>query len=79
MSTYKGTIRINGKKYKVEVVNGQRYIDGMTVEAFVDQLDKITQIELAEVGQQAIIDEKKGTKNGGYQKMMDRNHIIKSN
>ena len=77
--SYTGTIKVNGNTYNVEVRNGQRYIDGMTVEEFTATLDSITVAELAAVGQRAIVDEKKGTKNGGYQKMMDRFHITKNN
>jgi hypothetical protein len=77
--TYTGKIKLNGKTYDGEVRNGQRYIDGIPASEFVDSLDAITVAELAVVGQQALVDEKKGTKNGGYQKMMDRFHIIKNN
>lgn len=76
---YKGEIKLSGKIYKVAVINGQRYIDDKPMEEFMKTLDPITINELAIVGEQAIIDEKKGTKNNSYQKMMDRFHITKSN
>ena len=49
--SYTGTIKVNGNTYNVEVRNGQRYIDGMTVEEFTATLDSITVAELAAVGQ----------------------------
>lgn len=77
--SYKGEIKINGKAYKVEVVNGNRYVEGIPAEEWIKKLDATTRAELAVVGQQAIVDEKKGTKNNSYQRMMDRFHIKKSN
>ena len=35
---YSGTMTIGGKVYRVEVVNGERYVEGMPVEAFLKTL-----------------------------------------
>ncbi len=73
----KSHITLNGKKYPVEIVAGERFIDNKTVSEFVEELDPITICELAEVGYQAVIDEINETKPKGYQKMMDRAYLIK--
>ncbi len=70
-------ITINGKKYPVRVIAGIRYINDKTIDEFLEGLDPITICELAEVGYQAVIDEKRGTKPRKYQKMMDCSYLIK--
>jgi len=72
-------IKLNGKEYPVKIIAGQRYIDGKPVDEFMKTLDIFTIWELSQVGQQALVDEKKGTKNRSYQKMMDIFHIKKQN
>ena len=76
---YKGKIKLNGKEYQVKIIAGQRYIDGKPVDEFMKTLDLFTIWDLSQVGQQALVDEKKGTKNRSYQKMMDIFHLKKSN
>lgn len=73
--SFKGQIKINGNFHDVKVVCGQRYFNGIDADKFLKIFDQQTISELAKVGLQAIVDEKKGTKNGGYQKMMERFHI----
>jgi len=73
----KSHVTINGKKYPVRVISGERYIDNKTIDEFVGGLDPITICELAEVGYQAVTDEINGTKPKNYQKMMDRSYLIK--
>lgn len=75
----KGKIRLSGKEHEVKIIAGKRYIDGMTVDEFMETLDPITLMELAEVGRQTLIDEKSGTKPQNYQKIMDGFYIRKSN
>jgi hypothetical protein len=73
----KTTIRVNNKIHNVEIINGQQYIDGKTVDEFMDELDPLTLIDFANVGRAALIDSSKGTKTHGYQKMMDRFSIMR--
>lgn len=73
----KTQVTINGKKYSVKIIAGVRYINGKTIDEFLEGLDPITVCELAEVGYQAVIDERWGTKPCKYQKMMDRSYLIK--
>lgn len=79
MSKYKAEIKLNGKTHTVEVIAGQRYIDGKTIEEFIKTVDIVTLQELAIVGKQALVDEKRGTKPRKYQKIMDCFHIQKNN
>ena len=69
MKTYKGMVDINGKKYPVEVRNGERFIDGQPVEEFIKTLDADTLSRAARVGEMAIKDEMGITKyaKGKYQ------------
>jgi len=66
---YVGAVDINGKKYNVEVRNGERFIDGKTVEEFMKTLDENTVQRAARVGRMAIKDELGSTKyaKGKYQ------------
>lgn len=58
--THKGVVRIAGKEYPCEVIDGVRYIDGMTVSEFMETLDTDTLIKLAKIGKTAIEFEKAG-------------------
>lgn len=68
----KGTVTIDGKTYNCEVVNGERFIDGKTVDEFMKSLPTDTIQRLAQVGEKALIDEKQCKKNqeNGYQEML---------
>lgn len=57
---YKGQIRVAGRTYECEVINGVRYIDGKTVEEFYQSLDPITRMKFALLGAAAIDCEKQG-------------------
>lgn len=57
---YKGQIRVVGRTYECEVINGVRYIDGKTVEEFYQSLDPITRMKFALLGATAIDCEKQG-------------------
>lgn len=58
MEQYKGKISIAGKEYTCEVINGVRFIDGMTVFEFMKRLSTLELIELYEVGYAALEAEK---------------------
>lgn len=47
MGQYKGKVSIAGKEYTCEVINGVRYIDGVTVYEFAKRLSKMEFIELS--------------------------------
>lgn len=57
---YKGQIRVAGRTYECEVIDGVRYIDGKTVEEFYQSLDPITRMKFALLGATAIDSEKQG-------------------
>lgn len=57
---YKGQIRVAGRTYECEVINGVRYIDGMIVDEFYESLDPITRMKFALLGATAIDCEKQG-------------------
>ena len=68
---YKATVVICGKKHAVEVRNGIRYIDDMTVDEFLKTLDPLTIIDFANVGIAKVHDVVAGKKIHNYQGMMD--------
>lgn len=55
---YRGAVRIGGKEYPCKVVDGVRYINGLTVNDFFNTLDIDTIINLAKIGEAAIEFEK---------------------
>ena len=67
----KATIVLGGKQYTVEIMNGERFIDGEPIDKFIDNCDSVLLVELSNIGLQALRDEVKGTKPRGYQKMVD--------
>jgi len=75
----KSEIRLNGKIYKIEIINDQRFIDGKTINEFMKGCDPITLIELAEIGKKSIEDKKNGIIKTSYQKMADEFHQRKNN
>lgn len=64
---HKGEIWIDGKKYSCEVINGERFIDGKTVNEFMRALPVETLVRLAKVGKKALQDEKQGNLDTDYQ------------
>ena len=54
--TNTGTIKLNGKIYRVDVENGIRYIDGKTLDQFVETLDAVSLVDCAKVGIQVVRD-----------------------
>ena len=72
-------ITINGKKYQTEVISGKRYIDGKTVDEFLESLDGFSIADLALIGKQALVDEKRGTKPRKYQKIAKDEHLKRNN
>lgn len=68
--TYKGVVRIAGKEYPCEVIDGVRYIDGVTVWEFMKRLDSTTIGNLAKIGKTAVEFEKAGV-NFPAQKTLD--------
>jgi hypothetical protein len=71
-------IKISGREYKVEVINGKRFIDGMPIDDFLKTIDPLTMIDLANTGFAAVHDEIKGTKPRKYQKMMDCFNLMRN-
>jgi hypothetical protein len=67
----KTTIVISGKKHEVEIRDGVRYVDGMTIDKFIDSVDPLTLIDLANVGKAHVNDIVAGEKIHNYQGMMD--------
>ena len=57
---YKGTVFIGGKNYPCEVINGERFIDGKTVEQFFATLGPNEVSDLAEIGRRALANEAEG-------------------
>lgn len=57
-TNFKGKVSIAGKEYNCEVVNGIRYIDGVTVSEFAKRLSSAEILELAMVGACAVDSEK---------------------
>jgi hypothetical protein len=54
MKQFKGKVSIAGKEYTCEVINGVRYIDGVTAYEFAKRLSTMEFIELSEVGSKAL-------------------------
>lgn len=65
----KGKVNIDGIEYDVEVKNGERFIDGKTIDEFIKILSENQLLRAANVGIMALKDEKKGIKpaKGKYQ------------
>jgi hypothetical protein len=74
----KGIVRINGRQYKCEVINGERFIDGKAVADFLADQDEQTMSDMAIVGKQALADEK-SNQLGGLQNLADALHSRKVN
>ena len=50
---YKGTVTLNGKKYKVERINDVVFVDGRPIDIFIDDIassDTQALIDLAKLG-----------------------------
>lgn len=69
---YKGTLAVDGKTYKVEVIDGIRYIDGKTVDMFLLTLPFDALIDMAVVGVQATKDKISSTKEQSYQDIANK-------
>lgn len=70
---YTGKVNIDSKTYDVEVRDGERYIDGVTVEEFMKRLTPDQMVRAARVGVMALKDERDGVKSpkGKYQYYMN--------
>ena len=75
----KDKVRINGIEHEVEVIGGVRYIDGITVDKWLEKANILELQDICKIGQQALIDEQKGTKPRGYQKMMNDEYLKRNN
>jgi hypothetical protein len=53
-------IKIDGKTYPCEVIDGERFIDGKTADEFMRSLPPETLMRLAQVGKTALKDERDG-------------------
>lgn len=80
---YKGTIKLDGKQYNVSVVDGKRFIDGLPVDDFVDNLimngDINAVTDLIEIGTQAAKDIVNGEKKESYQSIADTRQQTREN
>ncbi len=74
---YTGEVTIAGKKYQCEVINGVPYIDGMTVDAFIDTLPIETLVDAAIVGRALSWNNKKVSPSP--QQMFNELHQSKNN
>ena len=78
-----GTITLAGKQYQVSVVDGVRFIDGIGVDEFVENLiddgNIYAMIDIMEIGWQAVKDQTTGEKKESYQSMADEKHQQRNN
>jgi hypothetical protein len=76
-----GHIQLNGKQYLVEVIDGERFIDGKTVEEFFQSLDADETNDLAIIGIKALKDEREGRnqQNNDYQTLANKLHSRRVN
>ena len=75
---FKGIATIAGKKYPCEVRNGIQYIDGKTVDEFMDTLPADVLMDMARVGA-GFIDAKKEGRNFSPQEAANDIHSVKHN
>lgn len=68
MSSYKGKLTLFGVTYDVEVINGERRINGMPLLEFVLSLPREQKLELAKIGARALDAERNGEE---YSPMQD--------
>lgn len=62
MKQYKGKVLIAGKEYNCEVIDGIKYINGVTVSEFAKHLSPAEIFELANVGAAALDAERENRK-----------------
>ena len=74
----KATVVLGGKKHTVEIMNGERFVDGKPIDEFIDNCDPILLVELCRIGMQALRDEQRGTKPRSYQKMADDYFLMRN-
>lgn len=83
MKEYKGVLKLNGKEYKCEVIDGVPYIEGMRHDEFIDFLadkgDWTAISDLAIIGMQAVKDKKNNQKLSSYQKLAEELYLKKVN
>jgi hypothetical protein len=72
-------ITIAGKKYTVEIRNGERYIMGLTVNDFIDTLTFNEKLDCAITGQMIVEDIVKGRKVRSPQRIINELHQKKNN
>lgn len=68
MSKYKGKLTLFGVTYDVEIINGERRINGMSLLEFVLSLPREQKLELAKIGARALDAERNGEE---YRPMQD--------
>lgn len=68
MSKYKGKLTLFGVTYDVEIINGERRINGMSLLEFVLSLPREQKLELAKIGARALYAERNGEE---YSPMQD--------
>lgn len=68
MSIYKGKLTLFGVTYDVEIINGERRINGMSLLEFVLSLPREQKLEFAKIGARALDAERNGE---GYRPMQD--------
>lgn len=73
---FKGTVRIEGKTYSCEVINGERFIDGKPIDEFMETLHPQTVEDMAVIGKHALIQERENLPfiEGQLQDMADSLH-----
>jgi len=76
---YTGVIKINGKSYSVEVINGEQFIEGKTVDEFLKTLPSTDLIDLMKLGGLVVEKEIIGKGTIKKQKFMDELYQAKNN
>ncbi|MDD5006470.1 MAG: hypothetical protein PHS93_09535 [Candidatus Omnitrophica bacterium] len=79
MKKYKGLVSIGGRKYDCEVIDGERFIDGKTVDEFLKTLDPLTLCDMAIVGFNAVKNEIQNKPRGGHQKLANELYQKRNN
>lgn len=76
-----GTFKFNGVEYKCSVVDGVRYINGLSVNDWIDELSPRDLQDFAVVGQRVMQDMKNGvnTPHGALQEMLNERHSSRNN
>ncbi len=68
------SVKIAGKNYLMQIINGVQFIDGMTIDKFIDTLPISDVVDFARVGYEIVKDPTKSPS-----KILDEMHQSKNN